>query len=208
MVTHDVIVVGAGLAGMRAAVEAAKAGLNAAVVTKVYPVRSHSVAAQGGINAALKKTDSWEAHMLDTVKGSDYLADQNAVELLCKEGPSLILELERMGAVFSRDDAGDIAQRPFGGAGYPRACYLADRTGHALLHVLYEQLLKHGVFIYDEWHVARLVAEDNIVRGIIAIEYKTGKLHRLRAKSVILATGGYGRVFKTTTNALTSTGDG
>lgn len=193
---------------MRAAIEAAKEGLNVAVVTKIYPIRSHSVAAQGGINAAIKETDSWEAHMYDTVKGSDYLGDQDSIELLCKEAREDILALERMGAVFSRDKSGDIAQRPFGGAGYPRTCYLADRTGHGLLHVMYEQLVKHGVFIYDEWFVLKIVTEEKTARGIIAIELNTGKLHRLHSKATIIATGGYGRVFKTTTNALSSTGDG
>ncbi len=208
MVTHDVIIIGAGLAGMRAAVEAARAGLYPALVTKVYPVRSHSVAAQGGINAAIKETDSWEDHMFDTVKGSDYLADQDAVEVLCKEAPKDIFGLEAMGAIFSRDENGRIAQRPFGGAGYPRTCYLADRTGHSLVHALYEQIVKHAVAVYDEWQVLRLAIEDNSVRGVIALELKTGKLHRLRSKAVLLATGGYGRVFRTTTNALSSTGDG
>ena len=208
LVFHDCIVIGAGLAGMRAAIEAARSGLDVAVVSKIYPVRSHSVAAQGGVNAALKATDSWEAHMFDTVKGSDYLGDQDAIEVMCKEAPSDILELESMGAVFSRDMKGNIAQRPFGGAGYPRTCYLADRTGHGMLHVMYEQLLKHGVFIYDEWHVLKLVVEDGKARGLIAIELDTGKLHRLHSKSVVMATGGYGRVYRTTTNALSSTGDG
>ncbi len=193
---------------MRAAIEAATRGLNVALVTKIYPVRSHSVAAQGGINAALNPADSWENHAFDTVKGSDYLGDQDAIELLCKEAPEDILALERMGAVWSRDSEGNIAQRPFGGAGYPRTCYLADRTGHGILHVLYEQVIKHGVIIYDEWHVVKLVVRDNAARGIIAIELKTDRLHRLHSKAVILATGGYGRVFKTTTNALSSTGDG
>lgn len=193
---------------MRAAVEAARAGLNVALVTKVYPVRSHSVAAQGGINAALKETDSWEDHMFDTVKGSDYLGDQDAIEVMCSEAPGDILELERMGAVFSRDEEGRIAQRPFGGAAYPRTCYLADRTGHGLVHLLYEQVIKYGVYIYDEWHVARLVVEDGTARGIVAIELASGKLHRLQSKTVIFATGGYGRVFHTSTNALSSTGDG
>ncbi|CAG1064524.1 succinate dehydrogenase / fumarate reductase, flavoprotein subunit [uncultured bacterium] len=193
---------------MRAAIEAARSGLDVAVVSKIYPVRSHSVAAQGGINAALKAADSWEAHMFDTVKGSDYLGDQDAIEVMCREAPSDILELERMGAVFSRDSEGNIAQRPFGGAGYPRTCYLADRTGHGMLHVMYEQLVKHGVFIYDEWHVLRLIVEDGSARGVIALELDTGKLHRLHSKSVVIATGGYGRVYRTTTNALSSTGDG
>jgi succinate dehydrogenase / fumarate reductase flavoprotein subunit len=208
LVDHDVIIIGAGLAGMRAAVEASRNGLNVAMVTKVHPVRSHSVAAQGGINAALKDADSWEDHTYDTVKGSDYLGDQDAIEVLCKEAPENIYELEKMGAIFSRDEDGLIAQRPFGGAGYPRACYLADRTGHSMLHVMYEQLLKHGTFIYEEWRVVKIVADDGKVRGVIAMELATGKLHRLRANAVILATGGYGRTFRTTTNALTSTGDG
>jgi succinate dehydrogenase / fumarate reductase flavoprotein subunit len=208
MVDHDIIIIGAGLAGMRAAIEAAERGLNVAVLSKVHPVRSHSVAAQGGINAAIKTTDSWENHAFDTIKGSDYLGDQDAIEVLCREAPDDIMELERMGAIFSRDDAGDIAQRPFGGAGYPRTCYLADRTGHSLLHLMYEQVLKHGVFIYEEWHVVKIVVEEGAVKGVIALEFATGALHRLRAKSVILATGGYGRVFRTSTNAITSTGDG
>lgn len=193
---------------MRAAIEGARAGLSVAVVSKVYPVRSHSVAAQGGINAALNPTDSWEDHMFDTVKGSDYLGDQDAIEIMCKEAPGDIMELERMGAIFSRDPQGGIAQRPFGGAGYPRTCYLADRTGHGLLHVMYEQLIKHGVVLYDEWHVSRLVIDGGIARGIIAIEFATGKLHRLHSKAVLIATGGYGRAYRTTTNALSSTGDG
>jgi len=193
---------------MRAAIEASRAGLSAAVVSKIYPVRSHSVAAQGGINAALKATDSWEAHMFDTVKGSDYLGDQDAIEVMCREAAADIHELEGMGAIFSRDSAGQIAQRPFGGAGYPRTCYLADRTGHALLHVMYEQLLKHGVAIYDEWHAVKIVAGDGRAAGVIAIELESGKLHRLHSKAVIVATGGYGRVYRTTTNALSSTGDG
>ena len=208
MVDHDVIIVGAGLAGMRAAVEASRNGLNVAMVTKVHPVRSHSVAAQGGINAALREADSWEDHAFDTVKGSDYLGDQDAIEVLCKEGPENIYELEQMGAIFSRDDEGRIAQRPFGGAGYPRTCYLADRTGHSMLHVMYEQLLKHGTYIYEEWRVVKIVEHEGKVRGVIALELATGKLHRLRANAVLLATGGYGRTFHTTTNALTSTGDG
>ncbi|HHL40526.1 MAG TPA: FAD-dependent oxidoreductase [Deltaproteobacteria bacterium] len=208
MVTHDIVIIGAGLAGMRAAVEAARRGINVAVVSKVHPVRSHSVAAQGGINAAMKETDSWEDHMFDTVKGSDYLADQDAVEVLCREAPAEILELDRMGALFSRDEAGAIAQRPFGGAGYPRTCYLADRTGHGLLHLLYEQVIKHGVFIYEEWFVVDIVVREGVVRGVIAMNLATGTLHRLRAKAVIIASGGYGRAFATTTNALTCTGDG
>ena len=208
MVVHDIVIVGAGLAGMRAALEAVKAGLNVAMVSKVHPVRSHSVAAQGGINAALREDDSWEAHAFDTVKGSDYLADQDAVEILCREAPENILELERMGAIFSRDERGRIAQRPFGALSYPRTCYAADRTGHTLLHVMYEQILKAGVWIYDEWLVVSLVVEDGICRGVICLNLATGRLHRLHSKAVILATGGYGRVYRHTTNALINTGDG
>ncbi len=208
MVTHDLIVVGGGLAGMRAAIEAAKAGLNVAVVSKVYPVRSHSVAAQGGINAALKAEDAWKDHMYDTVKGSDYLADQDAVQVLTEEAPENILEIESMGGIFSRDEHGNIAQRPFGGAGFARTCYLSDRTGHSLLHVLYEQLLKYGVLIYDEWYVLKIAVHEGRTQGIIAYELSSGKLHRLHSKAVVLATGGYGRVFRSTTNSLTSTGDG
>ncbi|MCK4846597.1 MAG: FAD-binding protein, partial [Deltaproteobacteria bacterium] len=190
MVTHDVLIIGGGLSGMRAAVEAARSGLDVAVVSKVHPVRSHSVAAQGGINAALREDDSWEDHMYDTVKGSDFLADQDAVKVLCESAPGEIAELEAMGAIFSRDDQGRIAQRPFGGAGYPRASYLADRTGHALLHVIFEQLLKHDVAIYEEWHVVSIVTAidgegNKVACGVIALEILTGKLHRIRAKSVI-----------------------
>lgn len=208
MVVHDLVIIGAGLAGMRSAIEAARAGLSVAIVTKVYPVRSHSVAAQGGINAALGTEDSWEKHAFDTVKGSDYLGDQDAIETMCKEAPGDIYELERMGAIFNRDTTGRIAQRPFGGAGFPRTCYLADRTGHSLLHVMYEQLLKHSIALYDEWHVIKIVEDNGVASGVIALELSTGKLHRVVAKAVLIATGGYGRVFATTTNALNSTGDG
>ncbi|HBR17692.1 MAG: fumarate reductase (quinol) flavoprotein subunit [Deltaproteobacteria bacterium RIFCSPLOWO2_12_FULL_43_16] len=208
MVSHDIIVVGAGLAGMRAAIEAAKNGGNVAIVSKVHPVRSHSVAAQGGINAALASNDSWETHAFDTVKGSDYLGDQGAIEIMCKEAPDDIFELDSMGCLFSRDEAGNISQRPFGGADFPRTCYAADRTGHALLHTLYEQLMRQGIAIYEEWFVVFLSVEDGICRGMIAMDIHTGKLHRLHSKAVILCTGGYGRVYKNSTNALINTGDG
>ncbi|HKZ46292.1 MAG TPA: FAD-binding protein, partial [Thermodesulfobacteriota bacterium] len=208
MVVHDVIVVGGGLAGMRAAIEAARNNVNVAIVSKVHPIRSHSVAAQGGINAAIGIDDSWEAHAFDTVKGSDYLGDQDAIDIMCKEAPGDIIELDSMGCLFSRDEKGSIAQRPFGGAGFPRTCYAADRTGHAILHTLYEQLLKYGVPVYEEWYVISLVVEDGICSGLIVLDIHTGKLHRLHAKAVILATGGYGRVYKNSTNALINTGDG
>ncbi len=193
---------------MRAAIEAMRTGMNVAIVSKVHPVRSHSVSAQGGINAAIGANDSWEAHAFDTVKGSDYLGDQDAIELMCKEAPEDIFELDGMGCLFSRDDKGGIAQRPFGGAGFPRTCYAADRTGHAILHTLYEQLLKYGAPVYEEWFVVSLAVEDGICRGLVAMDIHTGKLHRLRSKAVILATGGYGRIFKNSTNALINTGDG
>jgi succinate dehydrogenase flavoprotein subunit len=204
---HDILIVGAGLAGIRAAV-AAGPGLDVAIVSKVHPVRSHSVAAQGGINAALHPNDSWEAHAFDTTKGSGYLGDQDAIEVMCQEGPADILELERLGAVFSRTEQGQIAQRPFGGAGYPRTCYAADRTGHALLHVMYEQLLKKGVFVYEEWYVHSLIVEDKVCKGIIAMDVHRGELHAIGAKAVIFATGGYGRVYSSSTNAAINTGDG
>ena len=193
---------------MRAAIEAARNNVNVAIVSKVHPIRSHSVAAQGGINAVIGIDDSWEAHAFDTVKGSDYLGDQDAIDIMCKEAPEDILELDSMGCLFSRDEKGSIAQRPFGGAGFPRTCYAADRTGHAILHTLYEQLLKYGVPVYAEWYVISLAVEDGICRGLIVLDIHTGKLHRLHTKAVILATGGYGRVYKNSTNALINTGDG
>lgn len=193
---------------MRAAIEAARNGMNVAIVSKVHPIRSHSVSAQGGINAAVGIDDSWEAHAFDTVKGSDYLGDQDAIDIMCKEAPGDIIELDSMGCLFSRDDKGVIAQRPFGGAGFPRTCYAADRTGHAILHTLYEQLLKYGVPVYEEWYVISLAVEEGVCRGLIVLDIHTGKLHRLHAKAVIIATGGYGRVYKNSTNALINTGDG
>lgn len=204
---HDILIVGAGLAGMRAAL-AAPGNLDVALISKVHPVRSHSVAAQGGINAALGENDSWEAHAFDTAKGGLYLGDQDAIEAMCREAPGDILELERMGVIFSRDAQGRIAQRPFGGAGFPRTCYAADRTGHALLHALYEQVLKRRTTVYEEWYVTALVVEDGVCRGVIAWDIVHGGLRLIQAKAVILATGGSGRVFLTSTNAVINTGDG
>ncbi len=208
MLEYDVVVVGAGLAGMRAAIEASKKTAKVAVLTKVHPVRSHSGAAQGGINAALSPADSPESHAFDTVKGSDYLGDQDAIEVLCSEAPGDIIELEHMGTVFSRASDGRIAQRPFGGAGFPRTCYASDITGLVILHALYEQMLKLGIKVYDEWFVTSLAVDDGVCRGITAIDLKSGKLEAVKAKAVILATGGCAPVFHNSSNALISTGDG
>jgi succinate dehydrogenase / fumarate reductase flavoprotein subunit len=205
--THDILIVGAGLAGMRAAV-ATPPGLDVAIVSKVHPVRSHSVAAQGGINAALGENDSWEKHAYDTAKGGLWLGDQDAIEAMCREAPDDILELERMGVIFSRDAQGRIAQRPFGGAGFPRTCYAADRTGHALLHAMYEQLLKRAVLVYEEWYVTALIVEEGVCRGVIAWDVLNGGLRAIGAKAVILATGGCSRIYLTSTNAVINTGDG
>ena len=207
MKIHDLLIVGAGLAGMRAAL-AAPPSLDVALISKVHPVRSHSVAAQGGINAALGANDSWEAHALDTAKGGQYLGDQDAIEVMCREAPDDILDLERMGVIFSRDEQGRIAQRPFGGAGFPRTCYAADRTGHAILHAMYEQLMKRGCQVYEEWYVTSLIVEDGACRGVVAWDLLRGGLRAIGAKAVVLATGGSGRAFLTSTNAVINTGDG
>ena len=193
---------------MRAALEASRKSVNVAVLSKVHPLRSHSAAAQGGINAALGDEDTWEAHAFDTVKGSDYLADQDAAEVLCNEAPADIIELENMGTVFSRREDGRLQQRPFGGAGFPRTCYVGDITGQAILHVVWEQLVKAGVTTYEEWFVTSLAVEDGACRGVIAMEMRSGQLQAIAAKAVILATGGLGRVYQPTTNSLISTGDG
>ncbi len=207
MLRHDVVIVGAGLAGLRAALETCE-DADTAVISKVHPVRSHSVAAQGGINAALDVDDSWEKHAFDTIKGSDYLADQDAVEVLCREAPEAVLELDDLGALFSRTEEGRIAQRPFGGAAYPRTCYAADRTGHALLYTLYEHLVKKGVKVYEEWYVTSLAVENGACKGVVALDVSSGELMGIEAKAVIMATGGYGRVYERSTNALINTGDG
>jgi len=193
---------------MRAALEVARAGVDVALLSKVYPLRSHSVAAQGGINAALGDDDSWEKHAYDTVKGSDYLGDQDAIEAMCHEAPDDIIELEHMGTVFDRLADGRIAQRPFGGAGFPRTCYVADITGQALLHVLHEQTLRLNVRTYDEWFVTSLVVDGGRCRGAVAINMRTGEMEALLAKAVVLAAGGFGRIYTPTSNSLISTGDG
>ncbi len=204
---HDLLIIGAGLAGLRVAIQLAK-DFDVAVISKVHPLRSHSVAAQGGINASLGEGDSWESHAFDTVKGSDYLADQDVTEILAKEAPSAVIENERWGTAFSRTDDGKIAQRPFGGAMFPRTCYAADRTGHNLLHTTFEQALKSGVIFYNEWFVTSLVRDRNRVCGLTALDIASGEIHSFVGKSVVIATGGFGRVYSHSTNAIINTGDG
>jgi succinate dehydrogenase / fumarate reductase flavoprotein subunit len=208
--THDVLVVGAGLAGMRAAVEAFDAGADVALLSKIHPVRSHSGAAEGGINAALGNAsdDDPEKHAFDTVKGSDYLGDQDAIQVLCDEAPGDVYQLENWGAVFSRTEDGRIAQRPFGAAGEPRTAYAADITGHVLIQVLYEQVMKRDLRVYEEWFAWKLVVEDGRCVGVICWDLLRGGVKTLGAKAVILATGGAGRLYVGTTNAYSCTGDG
>jgi succinate dehydrogenase flavoprotein subunit len=207
---HDVLVVGAGCAGMRAAIEAHDAGADVALISKIHPVRSHSGAAEGGINAALGNAseDDPETHAFDTVKGSDYLGDQDAIQILCDEAPGDVYQLENWGAVFSRTEDGRIAQRPFGAAGAPRTAYAADITGHVLVHVLYEQVMKREIKVYEEYFVWKLAVDDDRCQGVIAWNLLDGGLTTLGAKTVILATGGAGRLYVGTTNAYSCTGDG
>lgn len=209
MKKHDVIVVGGGLAGLRAAWKVSDFA-DTAVVSKIHPLRSHTGAAQGGIAASLGNAtpDSWEEHMFDTVKGSDYLGDQDAIEILVKEAPKTIFELEHMGVAFSRTEEGKIAQRAFGGHTKPRACYAADWTGHTLLHTAYEQCVPKKIKFYDEWFALSLAVSEGVCRGIVALEIPTGRIEAFHAKVVIVTTGGYGRAFKITSNALANTGDG
>ena len=209
MFEHDVLVIGAGLAGLRAALAANDAGADAAVITKVHPVRSHSNAAQGGINAALTdRGDTWEEHAFETVKGSDYLGDQDAIEVLCSEAGRAIIEQEHFGVIFSRDDTGRLGARNFGGQQRARTFFVADFTGQAMLHVMYEQLVKSGTRVYEEWFVTSLVIEDGRCQGVVAMDMMSGQLHVIKAGAVILAAGGLGRLYEPTTNALICTGDG
>ena len=209
MSKHDLLIIGAGLAGLRAAVEGVRQGLNVAVITKVHPVRSHSNAAQGGINAALTdRGDDWRDHAFSTIKGSDYLADQDAVEVMCREAGDAIIELENMGVIFSRDDEGKLGTRAFGGQKKARTYFVGAITGSALLHVLYEQSVKYNLHIYEEWFVTKLIKEGGRIAGAIAFDIKTGQMEMISAKAVVLATGGAGRVFEPSTNALICTGDG
>lgn len=210
---HQVIVVGGGMAGLRAAIESHDRGLDTAVLSQVHPVRSHSGAAQGGMNGALAnvpegKDDSWERHAYDTVKGSDFLADQDAVEVMTKEAALRIIELEHMGVPFSRTDEGKIAQRPFGGAGYPRTCYASDKTGHVIMQTLYEQTVKRQIKVYAEYFAVSLVADSGVCRGMVAVNIATGEVETFAADAVIFATGGAGRTYGRSTNAIISTGSG
>ena len=210
---HDVLVVGAGCAGMRAAIEAHDTGANVGVISKLHPTRSHSGAAEGGINAALGNTaeDSPDTHAFDTVKGSDYLGDQDAIEILATEAPGDIYQLEHWGAVFSRNAEGRLDQRPFGAAGSPRTVYAADITGHVLIQVLYEQLQRRmtaGLAVYEEYFAFRLVIDDGRCTGVICWDLLNGGVKLISGKAVILATGGVGRLYRATTNAYACTGDG
>ncbi len=207
---HDVLVVGAGCAGMRAAIEAFDAGADVGVISKLHPVRSHSGAAEGGINAALGNAgeDSPEKHAFDTVKGSDYLGDQDAIEIFTAEAPADIYQLDRWGCYFTRNEEGKLAQRPFGAAGAPRTVFAADITGHVLVQVLYEQVMKRNLTVYEEYFAWRLVVEDGACVGVICWDLVHGGLKLLAGKAVVLATGGAGRVYRTTTNAYACTGDG
>lgn len=231
VITHDVIVVGAGLAGTWAAMAASKQGVkDIGVLSKIHPLRSHSGAAQGGIAAALNNVrpvpdsgprgpleqipegdelvDSLDLHMFDTIKGSDWLGDQDAIQVMVEEAIEIVYEYEHMGCVFSRTPDGRIAQRRFGGHSVPRANFAADWTGHVLLHTIHEQALKNGVHFYSEWYALDLIVEDNICRGVVALDVLTGEIHTMRAKAVMFGTGGYGRAWAITSNALANTGDG
>ncbi|PSQ15382.1 succinate dehydrogenase [Halobacteriales archaeon QS_8_69_26] len=212
---HDVIVVGGGGAGLRAAIAAHEAGADAAIVSKLHPVRSHTGAAEGGINAALREGDSVESHAYDTMKGSDFLGDAPAIETLCEEAPEDVIQLEHWGMPFSREEDGTVSQRPFGGLSFPRTTYAGAETGHHLLHTMYEQVVKRGIRVYDEYYVSRLAVtdepapEDRTCHGVVAYDIKTGEVEGFRATNgVVLATGGLGQVYDHTTNAVANTGDG
>ena len=211
MPSHDVLIIGAGLAGQRAALAAAETGSSVAIMSKVHPVRSHSVAAAGGINAAISVDDDWHSHAYDTVKGSDFLGDQDAIEIMCSEAPGEVMHLEHIGVTFHRKETGELDLRAFGGASMKRTAYVADITGQAILHVLYEQLMKHHETVdrYEEWFTTSLLQdEDGRCCGVIARDVRTGRMEVFHAKNVILACGGAGQVYRPTTNALIVTGDG
>src|SRR4051794_31701713 len=211
MPAHDVLILGAGLAGQRAALAAADAGASVAIMSKVHPVRSHSVAAAGGINAAINPSDDWRSHAYDTVKGSDFLGDQDAIEIMCSEAPNEVLHLEHIGVTFHRNETGNLDLRAFGGASMKRTAYVADITGQAILHVLYEQLMKYHETVdrYEEWFTTSLIIDDDgTCVGCVARDIRSGEMEVFAAKNVILASGGAGQCFKPTTNALICTADG
>jgi len=211
MPEHDVLIIGAGLAGQRAALAAAREGVSVAIMSKVHPVRSHSVAAAGGINAAISVADDWRSHAYDTVKGSDFLGDQDAIEVMCSEAPGEVMHLEHIGVTFHRNDAGEMDLRAFGGASMKRTAYVADITGQAILHVLYEQLMKHSATVerFEEWFTTSLIIDDSgACVGVVARDIRTGAMETFTAKNVIFASGGAGQCFKPTTNALICTADG
>jgi succinate dehydrogenase / fumarate reductase, flavoprotein subunit len=211
MPEHDVLIIGAGLAGQRAALAAAREGVSVAIMSKVHPVRSHSVAAAGGINAAISVADDWRSHAYDTVKGSDFLGDQDAIEIMCSEAPGEVMHLEHMGVTFHRDESGELDLRAFGGASMNRTAYVADITGQAILHVLYEQLMRHSSTVerFEEWFTTSLIIDDDgVCIGVVARDIRTGQMETFAAKNVILASGGSGQCFKPTTNALICTADG
>ncbi|HEX9948578.1 MAG TPA: succinate dehydrogenase/fumarate reductase flavoprotein subunit [Thermodesulfobacteriota bacterium] len=208
---HDIIILGGGLAGLRAAIAAAETSdkLNIAVISKVQPLRSHSVCAQGGTAAALREGDSPDLHAWDTVKGSDFLSDQDVVEFFVRQSPQEIIQLEHWGLPWSRTDDGRINQRPFGGHSFPRACFAADMTGFHEMHTLHGKAIEHqNIRFYDEWFVTSLIVEENVARGLTAIALKTGEMHALQAKAIILATGGHERIYEFTTFSHSATGDG
>ncbi len=218
--TFDAVIVGGGGAGMRASLQLAQSGQKTALISKVFPTRSHTVSAQGGITCAIASddpNDDWRWHMYDTVKGSDYIGDQDAIEYMCSVGPETVFELEHMGLPFSRTESGRIYQRPFGGQSKDfgrggqaaRTCAAADRTGHALLHALYQQNLKHNTTFLNEWYAIDLIKnQDNAIVGVIAMDIESGDVVAIHCKAVVLATGGAGRIYSSTTNALINTGDG
>jgi succinate dehydrogenase / fumarate reductase, flavoprotein subunit len=211
MPSHDVLIIGAGLAGQRAALAAAQTGSSVAIMSKVHPVRSHSVAAAGGINAAINVDDDWHSHAYDTVKGSDFLGDQDAIEIMCSEAPGEVMHLEHIGVTFHRNEDGELDLRAFGGASMKRTAYVADITGQAILHVLYEQLMKHHETVdrYEEWFTTSLLQDDTgRCCGVVARDVRTGRMETFHAKNTILACGGAGQAYSPTTNALIVTGDG
>ena len=211
MPEHDVLIIGAGLAGQRAALAAAREGVSVAIMSKVHPVRSHSVAAAGGINAAISPQDDWRSHAYDTVKGSDYLGDQDAIEAMCREAPAEVMHLEHIGVTFHRNETGELDLRPFGGASMNRTAYVADITGQAMLHVLYEQLMKHSSTVerFEEWFTTSLIIDDDgACVGAVARDVRSGAMETFTAKNVILASGGCGQSYMPTTNGLIVTGDG